>query len=90
MECRYTHQPFIGMDMDIDIQQPNINQPINHAEISTIAPLEGEDQELGVVLVVEGREGDGAVVARLEPVHLHFILERCRIFDGMVVVDTRI
>lgn len=34
------------------------------------APLEGEDKELGVVLVVEGREGDGPVVARLQPVHL--------------------
>jgi hypothetical protein len=35
----------------------------------THAPLEGEDEEFGVVLVVEGREGDGAVVPRLEPVH---------------------
>jgi len=33
-------------------------------------PFQGEDEELGVVLVVEGGEGDGTILPRFQPVHL--------------------
>mmetsp|Transcript_8730 Transcript_8730/g.18587 ORF Transcript_8730/g.18587 Transcript_8730/m.18587 type:complete len:747 (-) Transcript_8730:2392-4632(-) len=34
-----------------------------------LEPLQGQDEQLGVVLVVEGGEGDAAVLAALQPVH---------------------
>ena len=37
--------------------------------VALLEPLEREDEQLGVVLVRERREGDGRELARLEPVH---------------------
>mmetsp|Transcript_62206 Transcript_62206/g.196852 ORF Transcript_62206/g.196852 Transcript_62206/m.196852 type:complete len:623 (-) Transcript_62206:2053-3921(-) len=37
--------------------------------VTLLEPLEREDEQLGVVLVAQGREGDGRELARLEPVH---------------------
>jgi hypothetical protein len=33
-------------------------------------PFQGEDEELGVVLVVEGGKGNGPILPRFQPVHL--------------------
>lgn len=48
----------------------HVNTDVWRSNSASLLPLEREDEELGVVLVVEGRKGDGPVVPRLQPVHL--------------------
>ena len=43
-------------------------QPDSH-RVLLLQALQGQDEQLGVVLVAEGGEGDGGELARLQPVH---------------------
>lgn len=43
-------------------------QPDSH-RILLLQTLQSQDEQLGVMLVAEGREGDGSELARLQPVH---------------------
>lgn len=43
-------------------------QPHSHG-VLLLQTLQGQDEQLGVVLVAQRREGDGGELARLQPVH---------------------